>query len=48
MNSQECEVRLQLLIVMSLRFLVLVLKHVNAVVVIKVLLIHKQKCVFLL
>ena len=55
MNNQECKVKPEtinvdekLLIVMSLYFILLVLKQVNAVVVVTISMIHMQKCVFLM
>ena len=52
MNNKECKVRpkmlIVMLIVMSLYFILLVLKQVNAVVVVTISMIHMQKCVFLM
>ena len=49
MATQEWKVRPQIvkLIVMSLYFIHLVLKQVNAVAVVTISMIHMQKCVFL-
>ena len=50
MNNQTCKVRPEIInvIVMSLYFILLVLKQVNAVVVVTVSMIHMQKYVFLM
>ena len=50
MTNQECKVRpeIVMLIVMSLYFILLVLKQVNAVVAVTISMIHMQKCVFLM
>ena len=50
MNNQACKVRPEIInvIVMSLYFILLVLKQVNAVVVVTVSMIHMQKYVFLM
>ena len=50
MTNKECKVRPEIikLIVMSLCFILLVLKQVNAVVVVTILMIHMQNCVFLM
>ena len=50
MTNKECKVRpeLLMLIVVSLCFIILVLKQVNAVVVVTISMIHMQKCVFLM
>ena len=50
MTNKECKVRpeLLMLIVVSLCFIILVLKQVNAVVVVTTLMIHMQKFVFLM
>ena len=48
MNNQECKVRPEMLIVTSLYFILLVLKQVNAVVVVTILTIPMQDCVFLM
>ena len=50
MNNPECKVcqKLLMLIVVSLYFILLVLKQVNPVVVVIILMIHKQKYVFLM
>ena len=48
MNDQECKVRSEILIVMSLYFIILVLKQVNAVVVVTILITPMQNCVFLI
>ena len=51
-TNQACKVRQQIvniiLLVMSLYFILLVLKQVNAVVVVTISMIHMQKCVFLM
>ena len=48
MNNQECKVRSEFVkvIVRSLYFIFLVLKQVNAVVVVTILIIPTQNCVF--
>ena len=50
MTNQECKVRphLLMLIVLSLYFILSVLKQVNAVVVITISMIHMQRFVFLM
>ena len=55
MNNQECKVKPEtinvdekLLIVMSLYFILLVLKQVNAVAAVTISMIRMQKCVFLM
>ena len=48
MTNQEFKARLLMLIVMSQYFILLVLKQVNAVVAVTILMIHIQKCVFLM
>ena len=50
MNNQECKVRPQIVNVNGDDpvFFLLVLKQVNAVVVVTISMIHMQKCVFLM
>ena len=50
MNNQECTVRSEFVkvIARSLYFIFLVLKQVNAVVVVTILIIPTQNCVFLM
>ena len=50
MNNQECKVRPQIVNVNGYDpvFFLLVLKQVNAVVVVTISMIHMQKCVFLM
>ena len=50
LNNQACKVRPEIInvIVMSLYFMLLVLKQLNVVVVVIILTIHMQKCVFLM
>ena len=50
MNNQECKVRPEIVNVKrdELYFILLVLKQVNAVVVLTISTIHTQKCLFLM
>ena len=50
MNNQECKVRPEIVNVKrdQLYFILLVLKQVNAVVVLTISTIHTQKCLFLM
>ena len=50
MKNQECKVRSEIimLIIMSLYFILLVLKQVNVVAVVIILMIHMQKYMFLM
>ena len=50
MNNQECKIRPEIvnLIVMSLYFILLVLKQASAEVVATISIIHMKKCVFLM
>ena len=52
MNNQECKIRPEIvnvmLIVMSLYFILLVMKLVNALAVVTISMIHMLKCVFLM
>ena len=50
MNNQECKVRpeILMLIVMSLYFILLVIKQVHTAVLVTISMIRTQKCVFLM